>query len=188
MPGVQKSYRKIALAATFATAITWLTVACPFKPPNNGTGTNEVFDLTTPKGTLKTIEWAYNNRNIENYKNALKGDEFVFYFNPLDVGSEVNGYIIPESWTYTEDWRATNNMFERAYDIDLVITTEGIGAPAPGATEFEAKYVSIDLTVMTNESNGYRAYKGYCNFKFKNTGTEEEPKWRLVGWWDFTHD
>lgn len=177
--------KKKIMAGVAAAAL--LTVACPFEPPGNGTGEPPA-GFTTPAGVLELIEQSYNERDIEKYKSALKRDVFVFYFNPADVGETVNGYVIPQSWTYTEDTSATKNMFEKAYDVDLLIFTENIPKPEPGATEFYITQVHIDLKVMENESKGYRAYYGYCNFKFVNTGTSEEPHWLLTTWWDFTRD
>jgi len=115
----------VALAAMLFTGCLFSPpVVQPPKPP-------PVMD--SPAHVLKNVEAAYNQRNIEYYKNALS-DNFVFYFDPDDVGQHPPGgskYEIPESWTYTEDWDATNGMFENAFSISLTIPTGSVGEPEP---------------------------------------------------------
>ncbi|NIT35161.1 MAG: hypothetical protein GTN49_01455, partial [candidate division Zixibacteria bacterium] len=63
--------------------------------------------LNTPAEVLKSVEISFNQRDIEILKNSLSPD-FVFYFDPDDVGQNPPGsqYRIPESWSYTEFWQA----------------------------------------------------------------------------------
>jgi len=138
----------------------------------------------SPDAVLNAVEKSFNERDHGLLKYSLDHDAFVFYFNPQDVGSYVGGYIIPESWTYAEFYQACGNMFDEAYEISLQIPP--IGAPPEGATTFIAYNVTINLLVMTDEENGYRADKGYCNFKFKKFIENGEVRWRLVQWWDFS--
>jgi len=96
---------------------------------------------------------------------------FVFYFDPDDVGQNPPGsqYEIPESWSYTEFWMVVNNMF------------------GENETKYRAENVSINLLVMVDELNGYLADQGYCNFAFESYTSETGKRcWRLTGWWDRT--
>jgi hypothetical protein len=178
-----------AAAVTAATALAALLfTGCLFSPPGPGE-TQEPPVMNSPANVLKTVEIAYNQNNIQYYKDALS-ENFVFYFDPDDVGQTPPGggnYIIPESWTYTEDWNATKRMFEGAHNISLSIYTTGIGTPDPEATIYRAENIKIRLLVMLDEINGYLADAGYCNFEFeKYTNARGEVLWRLTKWWDNT--
>ncbi len=168
--------KRAGLAAALAAASAFL--ACgeeevtPSGPP---------YALTEPKYVLADVEYAFNHRDIELLDKCL-ADNFVFYFNPADVGDTVGDYRIPESWTKTDFLAASKNLFDQAYSISLNIDWEGIGSPASDGTEFYASNVQFDFTVMTDAINGYYA-TGYFNFSFRklNSGT-----WRLIRWWDHT--
>ncbi len=116
----------------------------------------------------------------------MLGPNFVFYFDPRDVGQSAPGshYIIPESWSRDEFLQAVNNMFTKAYSIDLTISTGNVGEPRPEATEYEAENVPAELLVMTDEINGYIG-DGHCDFEFEKYTSEGGKKyWRLTAWWD----
>jgi hypothetical protein len=177
-----------SLAAAALAAATLTFSGCLFSPPDEQPPAPAP-EMTTPANVLKNIEIAYNQGNINIYKNALS-TEFVFYFDPDDVKQHPPGkpnYTIPESWTYTEDWGATYNMFQEAYNINLTIPTVNVGEPAPNDTRFRADNISINLIVMIDELNGYQANQGFCNFEFEKYKNEEgKDRWRLTQWWDRT--
>ena len=142
----------------------------------------------TPAEVLKTVEISFNQREIEILKKSLSPD-FVFYFDPDDVGQNPPGkpYIIPESWSYTEFGVTVAKMFRKAYSIKLTIPTSQIGTPDPGQTTYKAENVPISLLVMLDGLQGYIAGQGYCNFAFESYTSEAGKKfWRLTGWWDRT--
>lgn len=144
--------------------------------------------MTSPVNVLKNVAIAYNQRNIDLYKKSLSTN-FVFYFDPRDVGQNPPNktYVIPESWSYTEDWQATYNMFRLAYSINLSIPTGRIGEPEPEETTYRADNVTISLLVFVDELNGYIANTGYCNFEFEKYKNEQsQDRWRLRAWWDRT--
>jgi hypothetical protein len=143
---------------------------------------------TTPVNVLKNVEIAFNRGDI-NLLKAMLSPNFVFYFDPRDVGQSPPGshYVIPESWSYTGFWCAAQNMFRQAYSISLSIPTGQVGTPGEHENAYKADYISISLLVMLDELNGYRADGGYCNFEFEKYTAEDGKKyWRLTGWWDRT--
>jgi hypothetical protein len=185
--------KRVALRAALVTAATAtaavILTGCLFSPPPPGEPQQPV-EMTTPANVLKNIAIAYNQKNIDLYKKALSPD-FVFYFDPRDVGLTPPGsqYIIPESWSYTEDWNATNKMFQLAYSINLSIPTGRVGEPDPQEGTYEANNVSISLLVMVNDKDGYIADAGYCNYEFEKFKNEQnEDRWRLKKWWDRTSE
>ncbi|MCP4231482.1 MAG: hypothetical protein GY771_15220 [bacterium] len=91
----------------------------------------------TPEECIYNLEYSFDNTDIGLYEAVLSRD-FTFYFNPSDVGRDVDGYIIPDSWSYEEDWAATNNMYNNAYSIDLNLAEERVGNPPFGVTEYTA--------------------------------------------------
>jgi hypothetical protein len=179
--------RGAAVIAVTAAAALILT-GCLFSPPPP-VPPQEPVEMTSPANVLKNIAIAYNQSNIDLYKKALSPD-FVFYFDPRDVGGSPPGkpnIIIPESWSYTEDWDATYNMFEGAYSIDLKIPTSRVPEPEPEEKTFLVENINISLLVMVDELNGFIADKGYCNFEFEKYKNEQgEDRWHLIRWWDRT--
>jgi hypothetical protein len=149
-----------------------------------------VINPVYPADVLENVETSFIRRDIDLLKKCLSPD-FVFYFDPNDVGQNPPGsiYVIPESWSYTEFWLVARNMFNKTYAINLSIPTGGVGTPGPGETRYKAENVSISLLVMVDERNGYIADNGYCNFAFEVYYNEQkEKRWRLSGWWDFTNE
>jgi hypothetical protein len=146
---------------------------------------------TTPANVLKNVEISFNQRDIDLLK-AMLSTNFVFYFDPRDVGKSPPGrpgYMIPESWSYTEHLGASENMYGKAYSINLSIPTGRVGTPAENETTYRADNISLSLLVMVDELNGFIADKGYCNFEFERYTTKEAKKyWRLTGWWDRTSE
>ena len=145
----------------------------------------ERLEPTTPVNVLKNVELAFNQRDI-NLLKAMLGPDFVFYFDPRDVGQRPPGskYVIPESWSRDEFLAAVKNMFTRAYSISLAISTTGVGTPAENETKYKAENVSLSLLVMIDSLNGYIADRGYCNFEFERYEAAGKKYWRLTGWWD----
>jgi len=145
-------------------------------------------EATTPVNVLKNVEISFNERATKILVSALS-ENFVFYFDPRDVGQSPPGseYIIPESWSYTEFWMALNKMFTRAYSISLSIPTGRVGTPGENETTYRADNINLSLLVMVDELNGFIADNGYCNFEFERyDSTAGKKYWRLTAWRDRT--
>jgi hypothetical protein len=170
----------------FAT-LTLLALACGEEEGVTGREPDRL-EPTSPAYVLKNVEMSFNHVDIGLLK-AMLSKDFIFHFDPRDVGSSPPGsmYIIPESWSYTEFWLAVNNMFDEAYSINLSIPTGRVGMPGPNETTYKAENIPISLLVMIDELNGFIADTGYCNFAFEKYTSEAGKKyWRLSGWWDRT--
>jgi hypothetical protein len=131
-------------------------------------------DLTSPFNTLWDVQYCFNHfdlaPNMIDYLSGFIADDFVFYFDPDDIGDDVGGYTIPSYWTRDEFIRAVNNMFNQAYDItfDIPVLEQGeeaFGKPAEGDIAFSKSNVTIDFILMVSEDNGYLAHD-ICDFKF----------------------
>jgi hypothetical protein len=168
---------------TFATLLVILVVACG----EEGITIDEA--ELTPDDVLTNLSASFYYRDAKTVA-VLVGPDFVFHFDPYDVGRNPPGgsnYFIPESWNRSEFLAAVGNMLASAYSINLDIPTSGIGEPAAGAGTYRAEGVPVSLLVMIDELNGYIANGGYCNFEFeKYYAANDEPRWRLTGWWDKT--
>jgi hypothetical protein len=143
---------------------------------------------TSPANVLKNVEISFNRRDVDLLK-AMLSTTFIFHFDPDDVGQNPPGgqYRIPGGWSYTEFWKAVENMFTEAYSISLTIPTDQVGTPEENETTYRADNVSINLIVMVDELTGYQANQGYCNYEFEKYNGEEGKKcWRLTKWWDRT--
>jgi hypothetical protein len=79
-------------------------------------------------------------------------------------------------------------MFENAHSISLRINKDNVGAPGENENTYRAENVTINLLVMIDELNGFRAGDfGYCNFEFERYEAQGGQKlWRLTHWWDRT--
>lgn len=177
------------LRAAFGTVVVVGILAvngCIFGTPGNEDD-DATAGLGSPAGVVEMIEVAYTDTDIELYKQCLS-QNFTFYFDPNNVGDDVEGYIIPDSWGYDDEVEAVGNMFDNAYSVNLSITTANIGEPEPSDTTYNAYNVKIVLTVMVDSQNGFRA-DGPVDFEFEsypNPKDETEKLWRVRNWWDRT--
>jgi len=144
---------------------------------------------SSPKNVLYSVEISFNRRDLKALTPALSRN-FVFHFDPDDVGQSPPGsnYIIPGGWTYTDFTGAVGNMFENAHSISLAINKSVVETPGESETTFKAENITINLLVMIDELNGFRAGDyGYCNFEFERYDAQGGEKlWRLTNWWDRT--
>jgi hypothetical protein len=142
---------------------------------------------TDPKLVLINICYGleYRHRKI---LRANLCDDFIFYFDPSDVGAVVNGYVIPKSWTLDEFYAAADNIFAAAYDVEFSLSYRGIGTPGPGETEFRAEDVNTNFEVMVDENRGYATFRGFCDFEFRGYAPGDgKTYWRIYRWWDRTY-
>jgi len=178
---------KKVLIFTIATAM--LLLACG---EEEGVTPREIdrVEATSPAGVLGNVAISFNRRDV-NLLKAMLSEDFVFYFDPRDVGQNPPGstYIIPESWSYTEFWQAAQKMSTKAYSINLSIPTGRVGEPGESETTYKAENISISLLVMIDDLNGFIADGGYCNFEFERYDSASGKKyWRLTKWWDRTSE
>ncbi len=146
-------------------------------------------DITTPDGNtpayvLELLEESFNRQGISVLDGVLSTD-FVFYFDPKDVGKDVGGFIIPLSWNRDDHMTACGNMFEQAYSINFNINTTLVEDPEEGATTFEANDVPIRIVVMVDATNGFLA-DGFCDFELTNDDSAGYDDWKVSKWYDDT--
>ena len=145
----------------------------------------------TPAECIGNVELSFNDRDISIFEIQLASD-FTFSFNPNDVGEEVNGYIIPETWDYNHIKRAVSNLFRPsaeggAYDISLQLPENDVGEPPEGATEYTAPDIQLSLLVMFDANSGLIANKGTLTFSFMNIPAGETDQWFITGLEDYTY-
>jgi hypothetical protein len=174
----------------FGLLIVILAFSC-FSEPGPTPPPNWYPDFASPFECLNNLIYCFDSYQtepniIDKYKQVLDST-YVFYFDPEDIGDIIGGYTIPSFWTYDEDWRATNNMFNLAYSIDFKIPILGqgedtFGKPAEGDITFVKNDVTISMTLMVDDTTGYIA-QGVCDFKFVKN---ENGQWHLSEWRDHT--
>jgi hypothetical protein len=83
----------------------------------------ERLEPTSPVNVLKNVAISFNQRDI-NLLKAMLGPNFVFYFDPRDVGQNPpeSHYVIPESWNRGEFIEAVNDLYKKAFRVSLSIT------------------------------------------------------------------
>ncbi|UCE26435.1 MAG: hypothetical protein JSW52_08775 [Candidatus Coatesbacteria bacterium] len=136
----------------------------------------------TPTEVLVSLEYAFNNRDIDTLGAAL-ADDFTFHFDPLDVGYDVDGYIIPDSWGRDDFLAACGNMLENAYSIESEIASESIDDPDEGIDEFTAYTILVRFSVKVDAQNGYWA-QDVCDFRFVDKNEDGTDNWVISDWWD----
>ncbi|MEE9455985.1 MAG: hypothetical protein V3W11_02400 [bacterium] len=146
-------------------------------------------EYTSPATVLKAVQISFNQSNIDYLEKSLS-PEFIFYFDPRDVGASPPGkpgYKIPASWSYDDFTKAANRMLHTAYSISLFVPVGSLREPGENETTYKAENVTISLLVMVDEVNGFKIDKGFCDFAFEAYYNErKEKRWRLTKWWDHT--
>lgn len=158
---------------------------CIFSPETPEDIVKDPITPDSPENVIFNLELSYNKRDINLYKQCLS-PQFTFYFNPIDVGNDVDGYIIPDSWGYEEDWLATQNMFDQAYDISMQLPENDIGTPPDGVNLYTVDNITVSLLVMVNADNGFIANLGTLEFTFETYDSNGKTYWRIKDWRDFT--
>jgi hypothetical protein len=178
---------------------TFLIIGCFGSPTTPG---YKIQDQIDPYYCIWNLWVTYNQYKvtgmIDQYKNILSSDDYIFYFDPLDIGKDNgHGYIIPDSWDYNQDWQATQNMFNGAYSISFTIANLGYNGDEKDKDSFYNTYqpnwknnntecdisgVQINLLLYVDQIHGYQAI-GPCDFSFKLC---DDSKWRMTVWRDKT--
>ncbi|UCE26719.1 MAG: hypothetical protein JSW52_10290 [Candidatus Coatesbacteria bacterium] len=142
--------------------------------------------VNTPAQVLEFLEESFNRGGISILDGVLSAD-FVFYFDQNDVGDVIDDFIIPVSWDREAHLEACGNMFGQAHSIDFEVVTDGLENPDEGTNTYEAYNVFIDLTVMVDATNGYRA-RGVCDFEltYNESVSNNDVGWEITNWYDKT--
>jgi hypothetical protein len=136
----------------------------------------------TPGKTLESLAWVWTeDREINNYS-ALLTSDYLFYWDPNDVGSMTpGGYQIPQSWSGQEDIEATGNMFAQAYDIRLEVLNAGdYDDPNIPGDFYRANNALLQFYLWPDDADFYYMATGPCDFEFRKVGDE----WLISAWYD----
>jgi hypothetical protein len=162
-----------ALATAIGLAGAALFAGCsedPQIPPHRSgpaqtTGSFE--NLTEQWHPLNNLEVAYEQRNIDRYRQALDPDHYTFFFSPADFSSGKTD----EYWDYTVDTWAAERMFDpqlpdiskRAVilEFDLVFDKDALtwNPVQPDSTPSETWHeTTVGYTYFIALGDGVRAY------------------------------
>ncbi|MCX7022310.1 MAG: hypothetical protein NTW26_08595 [bacterium] len=156
-------------------------------PPNgNGDDQGDWQEPLSPRAVIEDIQWCYNNADGPKYSILLDEDNFVFYFDPSDVGGDLD---IPSSWLYKQEIDATQNLFVAVgaanIDLSLDFSDSGNTEPGPYETTFDIYNVAYSLRVVETEKDIIYQADEQANFKLSkfadNIGL---MRWWLTKWWD----
>lgn len=145
------------------------------------------FEPTSPANVLRNVELAFNTRDISLLKATL-GRNFVFYYDPREVGRKPPGGEprVPKSSSYTEIVRRVNYLFEKAPFISLTLEIRIIARPKPEENTYRADYVKVKLIVMLDELRWF-VREGYSRVGFEKYADKNGKNyWRITAWWDRT--
>ncbi|UCE26250.1 MAG: hypothetical protein JSW52_07755 [Candidatus Coatesbacteria bacterium] len=137
----------------------------------------------TPAYALELVEESFNRRGLY-LLDGLLSDDFVFYFDPNDVGTPVGDYEIPESWDREDFTTTCENMFLEADLLEINFNTTDVSDPEEGTT-YILKDVPMTLLVMVTPAGGYYA-EGLCDFGFANDTFGGYDNWVVSERLDFT--
>lgn len=173
--------KNFALVITAAAA--FLALGCALEEPAGPTAPTLVND--TPANCLKVLAASWSAKDYGRFKACLAPD-FVFDFNPSDVGRKVEGYAIPHYWTYEEMLGMTQNMYVLAASLECGIPVTAVGTPGGNDDTWNAINIPISLTILQGPEDGCRVGAGYCYYAFERYDEGGARRWRLTEWWDFT--
>jgi hypothetical protein len=164
-----------------------ILLACGGETGPTGSDKPQYFARTSPANVLRNIETSFNYQDYDVFAGCLSPN-FIFYFNPNDVGEIVEGYVIPVSWNRVEMLAAIRKVFSQAYRIEMDIPTKTVGTPGSEDTTWRVDNVTITLVLLTEPGVGYRIGAGYSNFEFERYEVNNNYRWRLITWWDYTSE
>jgi hypothetical protein len=140
----------------------------------------EPYAATEPKYVLANVELAFNGDDLKLLDDCLAPD-FAFYFDEDDVGQEVNGYVMPPSWTRQEFLTAAGNLFDKTFSATLNDHWRDVGTPGRGEQFHLVPELKLELSVMLDSKNGYVFDDGSCDYEFTRAPGEA---WFLSTWRD----
>jgi hypothetical protein len=143
-------------------------------------GGQEPYPANEPKYVLANVELAFNADDLNLLDDCLAGD-FMFYFDEDDVGQEVNGYVMPLSWTRQEFLTAVGNLFDKTFSVTFNDHWREVGTPGRGEQFYLAPELKLQLSVMVDSKNGYVFDDGSCDYEFTR---EPGEAWFLSKWRD----
>ncbi|MGD8868811.1 MAG: hypothetical protein PVI01_14370 [Gemmatimonadales bacterium] len=191
-----KRIASLALAALIVGTTTSCILDPDKKPPVVDKPTLDYKPLTEEWHVLHNMELAYDNRDINRYAELFDGDNFVFFFNPDDVG--VDG--IPSQWNYDAEIGSARNMFNRIpgtqnlsiTGIDLILADNKIEETFwedttlpdefPGETLRQAT-VTYNFSIDTNSEKTYIAPQTVVP-RAQFILREIDGKFKIVRWFD----
>lgn len=148
------------------------------------------YTAETPRKCLIALVYAINAREAGLYS-AMLTPGFVFYFDERDVGTNINGYTIPASWSYEEESRAIANMllpYEEGgpYRLEAYTDTYEIDDPPEGSDEFQISELFFRLIIYLNEH--YEMDQGYDrnDLIFVKVTDGGETYWQISEWVNYS--
>jgi len=150
-------------------------------------------DLTQEWHVLNNLAEAYDDKNVTRFEELLDAASFVFYFDPGDVGGQLN---IPTQWDYAAELQSATNMFTGEpglndnpiltidlflFDIENVAWSDVSAHPDfPGETLREA-VVRYDYFIdTTKDLQHITAGEPVARLIVRNVG----GTWKIARWYD----
>jgi hypothetical protein len=145
-------------------------------------------NLTEREHVLNNIEVSYNKRRIDTYDELLD-DGFEFFLSAGDVRGG-----LPPSWGRAEELQYNVSLFDPNYSgehrckriqMDLLFESgvqwiEVVPGASPGEVWYMAT-VAYEFTFEMEPDDTFVSAEGSAaQFTVRNTGTVDEPRWKLV--------
>jgi hypothetical protein len=112
---------------------------------------------TSPANVLANLQTAYEERNIDRYK-ELFAEDFIFVFNPLDPVDP--DHPNPDQWSLTEELTVTENMFTDELVSKIELSSYTLGVPEQvdslyyGPRAWKVRVDEANLQVHTRKEDG----------------------------------
>ncbi len=88
-------------------------------------------DTSSPVNVALAVESAINGNDMNRLLNLYSSD-MRFYFDPNEVGTEVDGHIIPESWDAETDVSKIGLSITNGITLEVNIDENSVGVPGKG--------------------------------------------------------
>jgi len=153
------------------------------RAPTAPSSTPSWYERTQPRYALADVEIAINSFDRAQLEACLAAD-FVYYFDPAEIGEQYNGYTVPVFWDRDTFVAAVDAFIEHTASVEVNTAWQTCEAPAPAETTYYAANFPFLATVIADNGAGYRLDEGNCNYAFER---DARGKWTLAKWWDRTY-
>lgn len=178
---VRQKRPKIRPAFACAITLVALLYGCS-QDPTSPTPT-AWYKRTEPRYVLADVAIALREGNRAGIEACLAPD-FVFYFDPAEIGKTYAGYTVPVYWDRAAFVAAGEAFLSEVDSMDVDNEWETCGTPAAGETTYYSPNHSFWAEVIMRGGTGYRLDEGQCHYAFMR---DDAGKWALTKWWDRTY-
>jgi hypothetical protein len=150
----------------------------------------EYIEQSSALNVLANFKTAYEERDYAGYE-RLFASEYIFVFNPLDLGDPDNPS--PAQWSRADEMSSAENLLEKDDAVEAITLSWSVGdVQADDDSGWKIRVDEVNLSVNTRDEQGqlwiYQAKGSYQVFYFREEPTNPTPsgkkRWTITKWED----